>query len=668
MKPSEITQIRDDSFPAQLRRGALWTILLLSLWLIPLLSVMLATLVERRMPSVFGPGQLFSSIVDLVKNATRSHPQPWWTKLPDPKHSPTSPISLFVGFCGSTILYTGLATWGWQKVMVNSGQRERDQRRRRQIDGAQEAKAHEVQHLAVQPKDLGSRVVLGTFRTPRFPRQLAAVEAGHSVMVVAPPGKGKTESVLGPAILDWDGPVVVASMKRDIYDLTAGYRGTLGETRVLDPAGLTSPLKARNAYWTPIPGASTWRGAKVLADQMCGVGMKGAQSSGADRYFEAMSGALLAGLLFAAAHSTVPTMQTVQDWLGSPREAVAELEKLLKQVAQDESLDEEIRFNAPHAMFSVHQGMVSEDPRAVATVMKTVGNTIAAWNDYRFAHLQPNDPGVLSPEWLWKRTSGWEQEGDQRTLYLIGPESEQASYRAMFVGCITQIYNAYARAGQEGNRPEKRLLIVLDEVANMTPIPGLDTWVTTARGLGINLVFATQNLGQLDTVWGRDKAETIASGPRVAMFGPGIKDEQTLRYVEELSGETAVLTDTVARTPYWFQIQTSRSTHTQWRPLIQRSEVREIPPFTGLVFSGETPPFRVNWRSAHDDRDLSDKQKLKACEPSEAERHYLLTPRDQRPLTVPDGLTFSPTTATTTSDLDNRPQPNDDHVDDDVDN
>jgi type IV secretion system protein VirD4 len=645
VKPSEITQVRDESFPAQLRRGALWTVLLLSLWLIPLLAVMLATIVERRMPSVFGPGPLVSSVIDLVKNGTRSHPQPWWTQLPDPTHSPTSPITLFVGFCGAVVLYTGLVTWGWQKMMVKTGQRERDQRRRRQIDGAQEAQAHEVRHLAVQPKDLGSRVVLGTFRTPRFPGQLAAVEAGHSVMVVAPPGKGKTESVLGPAILDWDGPVVVASMKRDIYDLTAGYRGTLGETRVLDPAGLTSPLKARNAYWTPIPGATTWRGAKVLADQMCGVGMKGAQSSGADRYFESMSGALLAGLLFAAAHSTVPTMQTVQDWLGSPKEAITELEKLLGRVALDANLDEEIRFNAPHAFFSIQQGMVSDDPRAVATVMKTVGNTIAAWNDYRFAHLQPQDPGVLSPEWLWEEPSGWEQDGDQRTLYLIGPESEQASYRAMFVGCITQIYNAYARAGQEGRRPEKRLLIVLDEVANMTPIPGLDTWVTTARGLGINLVFATQNLGQLDTVWGRDKAETIASGPRVAMFGPGIKDEQTLRYVEELSGETAVLTENVARSPYGFQIQTSRSTNTQWRPLIQRSEVREIAPFTGLVFSGETPPFRVNWRSAHDDETLELKQSLEAVTPSTAEREYLMTPRDQRPLTVPDGLTLSAATA-----------------------
>lgn len=637
MKPSEITQIKDESLPATARRFALWTVLLLSLWLVPLLAVGLGALVEGRAPGLFNIGDLGRAIVDVVKNGTSERPEPWWTQMPSPTHSPHSPLSLVAGLFAATVLYAGVVTWAWTSVMTKTGMREQDRKRRLQIDGAQEAQAHEIHHLTVSENDLGSRVVLGTARSPRVPGKLVAAEAGHSVLVVAPTGKGKTESVLGPAILDWDGPVVVASIKRDIYDLTAGHRGQLGEARVVDPAGLTDPRHVRNAYWTPIPGASSWRGAKTLADQMSGVGMKGAQSSGADRYFEAMSGELLAGLLFTAAHHPEPTMQTVQNWLSDPNIAVPVLEGLLERMEKNRRLDDEIRLNAPYAMFAIRQGMVSDDPRAVATVIKTVGNTIRAWNDYRFAHLRPTDPGVLDPEWLWAKDedqAAWEQPGDQRTLYLIGPESDQASYRAMFIGCITQIYNAYARAGQEGRRPEKRLLIVLDEVANMTPIPVLDTWVTAARGLGINLVLATQNLGQLDTVWGRDKAETIAAGPRVAMFGPGIKDQQTLSYVEKLSGQTAVLTENVSRSPYGFQVQTSRSTSTQWRPLIQQSEVREIPPFTGIVFSGETPPFRVDWRSAHDDRTLKAKQLIKPIRPSDEEQAHLDAPRRTRPADV----------------------------------
>jgi hypothetical protein len=282
--------------------------------------------------------------------------------------------------------------------------------------------------------------------------------------------------------------------------------------------------------------------------------------------------------------------------------------------------------------------MVGEDPRSVEAIRATVGNAIRAWNEWRFAHVEPGDPGVLEPDWLWAEPSKWERPGDQRTLYVIGPDADQDSYRGMFIGAITQIYNAYARAGQTGRRPEKRLLIVLDEVANMTPVPNLDRWVTAARGLGINLVLATQNLGQLDTVWGREKAETIASGPRVRMFGPGLADAQTLKYVEDISGQTAVMTDSVSRTPYFMQMQTSRSTNTQWRPLVQQQELRELPEFTGIVFYGTTPPFKVDWRSGHTDTRLRSMEHLPPVAPGVDEREHLTTPHEQRVLTLPAEL------------------------------
>jgi type IV secretory pathway TraG/TraD family ATPase VirD4 len=187
--------------------------------------------------------------------------------------------------------------------------------------------------------------------------------------------------------------------------------------------------------------------------------------------------------------------------------------------------------------------------------------------------------------------------------------------------------------------PTKRLLLVLDEVANTAPIPKLDTWVTAARGLGINLVIACQNLAQLDTVWGREKAETIVSGPRVRMFGPGLADPQTLRYIEQISGQTGVVSENESRNPFLLQIPTSRQTTTTWRPLIPQNDAAGLKPFTALTFYGSLPPFQVNWRSAYTDPQLHDQQQLVAPGPCRAELEHLQRPDSDRPLLDPDGLT-----------------------------
>jgi type IV secretion system protein VirD4 len=242
---------------------------------------------------------------------------------------------------------------------------------------------------------------------------------------------------------------------------------------------------------------------------------------------------------------------------------------------------------------------------------------------------------VLGPEWLWTPPGRFEQPGEQRTLYVLGPDGQQATYQGLFVGAISQIYDAYARASLEGRAPPLRLLIVLDEVANMAPVPTLDTWVTSARGLGINLVLAAQNLAQLDTVWGKEKAETIASGPRVRMFGPGLADPQTLGYIERLGGQTAVLQDQVNRSPYLLGLQTSRSTLAHWRPIVSQQIARELPAHSGLLFYSNRPPFTVKWRSRDTDPELAAKTRLPPVPPSSEEIGFLTTAHEDRPLYVP---------------------------------
>ncbi len=622
--PSDISRPRDDSVLGMTRRALTWAALIASMLVVLLVGVQLAALIDGTAHPAFTVRGSVGELVDLA----------------DPDQSLTRKVALIGGLVVTGLLVGSAATALGGRVLQRSGLAEQDRRMKAQLNGAQWATHEDLAPLLVQPGEHPGRVVLGYPRgTTRRPTgELAAVESGHSALVVAPTGQGKTESVMAPAVMDWDGPVVAISIKRDLYDLTAGHRATQGEVRVLDPAGLTDPTEVRHAYWNPLPASREWRAARLLADQMAGVGQRGAQQSGAEQYFAEASGQLLAGLFFAASHSLIPSMQTVSRWLEEPDQTIAELEVLLTQVMEDPKTPQDVCDNAVYAMAMVRMGLGGHDPRSVEQIRRSAAGIIRAWNDHRLGRVKVGDPGVLQPDWLWRAPDDRELPGENRTLYILGPDAEQGTYEAMFVGAIAQIYNSYARAMLTGGpkAPKKRLLLVLDEVANTAPIPKLDTWVTAARGLGINLVIACQNLAQLDTVWGTEKAETIVSGPRVRMFGPGLADPQTLQYIERISGQTGVVSENESRNPFLLQVPTSRQTQTTWRPLIPQNEASGLAPFTALTFYGSLPPFQVNWRSAHTDPQLHQQQQLAAPGPSEDELRYLRTPPADRPLLLPD--------------------------------
>ena len=64
-----------------------------------------------------------------------------------------------------------------------------------------------------------------------------------SVAVIGPSRSGKTANVIA-GLLDWDGPAVVVSVKRDLIDATRAARERNGETRVFDPSGVSGPPPA----------------------------------------------------------------------------------------------------------------------------------------------------------------------------------------------------------------------------------------------------------------------------------------------------------------------------------------------------------------------------------------------------------------------------------------
>ena len=174
-----------------------------------------------------------------------------------------------------------------------------------EAEPARWATRRDVRPLLVDAPRAG-RLTLGTAR-----RRLLAAERGHSVLVVGPTQSRKTSGFAVPAILEWQGPVVAASVKSDLAIHTLAWRRRRGRVWVYDPSASTG---LEPASWSPLQSSRTWEGARRTAASLTEVARSSPGSLTDGDFWYATAAKLLAPLLLAAATSG-GTMADVVRWV-----------------------------------------------------------------------------------------------------------------------------------------------------------------------------------------------------------------------------------------------------------------------------------------------------------------------------------------------------------------
>ena len=114
------------------------------------------------------------------------------------------------------------------------------------------------------------RLVATERRDPSTPASRRRSRAGRigdrsAVLVVGPTRCGKTANLIS-AVLDWDGPCVLSSVKADLLAATIKARRTLGDVKIFDPTGCTVDSRSGRELgplgsWSPLRAAHTLQGA-----------------------------------------------------------------------------------------------------------------------------------------------------------------------------------------------------------------------------------------------------------------------------------------------------------------------------------------------------------------------------------------------------------------------
>ncbi len=463
---------------------------------------------------------------------------------------------------------------GWRgRRLSGASLRRRDWRRsgiglkrsRSATRGAQWAEKAELKPLLVA-RPCSGRLTLG-----RSGRLLLAGEVSQSVIVMGPTQSHKTTGFAVPAILEWTGPVLAASVKGDLLRSTIDWRRTGGETWLYDPTACTG---LPSSGWSPLEDAGTWAGARRVASALCGTTRANQDGLADGDFWHATAAKLLAPLLFAAA-STGREMSDVVAWVDT--QEVGEVSTILEHLGVTEALQAAV-------------ATWRREERQRSSVYTTAETVLEAFADPSVAASSRSE---INAETLL--------DGGPNTLYLCAPSHEQRRLQSVFSALVSEVMSAaYARVTRDGHPLRPPLLVVLDEAANIAPLGDLDSIAATAAGHGVQLVTVWQDMAQISARYGTRSA-TVVNNHRSKVVLSGISDPITLDHVSALVGEEEL---PVASTTTDIHGGRSTTESLASRRLAPADLLRRMRPGEGVLIYGHLPPARLTLRPWFADREL----------------------------------------------------------------
>lgn len=434
------------------------------------------------------------------------------------------------------------------------------------LSSARWAKPSELTILRVPPSKVGKgRLGLGSSGGA-----VLAAEQHHSVIVIGPTQTQKTSGFALPALLEWDGPILAASVKVDLLQHSYEWRKKCGQVWIYDPTNVTG---FPSTNWSPLSACRTWYGAKRMAAWLCQSKQGSVSGFPEADFWYSMAAKLLSPLMFAAAWSN-KSMQDVLRWVDE--QEIDEVMGLLSLTGVDEAVQAQ------------HANCLREE-RQRSSIYSTAENVLSPFSDIDTSHFIRPD---FEPEFLFNGEDVGHTES--RSLYLCAPTHEQRRLQPMFTALVNQVLDyGFELATRRAKPLSPGLLVVLDEAANIAPLSDLDSLASTGASHGIELVTIWQDMAQITAKYGT-RAATVVNNHRAKVFLSGITDPETLEHASKLAGFKE---STVSTTTANGHGQHSISRSPAPRQLAPADALRRIRPGEGVLIYGHLFPIRLKLRA-----------------------------------------------------------------------
>lgn len=415
-----------------------------------------------------------------------------------------------------------------------------------------------------EPGDIG--YLLGTSKGGQV---WATVE--DSILLIGPPRSGKGLHVVINSVLDAPGAVITTSTRPDNLTVTLRARERSGPVAVFDPQQLAPGLSA-GMRWSPVRGCQDPLTAMIRAKGLAtSTGFGGVQDAG---FWEGKTTSAIQALLHAAALDGRDA-RTLYQWALNPT------------LAGDAVRILSTHPDAADGWADSLDAMVNADPRTRDSIWQGVSLALAALADPRVLDAVSPDAGEEFDPESFLRAGG--------TLYLLATGAGAGASAALVAAFIEDLVEAARKiaARSPGARMDPPLLLALDEIGNLSPLPSLPTLMAEGGGTGITTLPVLQSLAQAREGWGENAANAIWDASIVKVILGGASNSRDLQDLATVIGDRDETTDSVTTDAYGAH---SMQRSVRRVPILPPDVLRTLPFGTGVVMLRTARPIITTLR------------------------------------------------------------------------
>lgn len=392
-----------------------------------------------------------------------------------------------------------------------------------------------------------------------------------SILLIGPPRAGKGYFVALNAILDAPGAVIATSTRPDNLTATMQARARKGKVAVFDPQQLAPGLPA-GMRWSPVRGCHDPLTAMIRAKGLAtATGFGGVQDAG---FWEGKTTAAIQGLLHAAALDGRDA-KTLYQWALNPTLAADAVRILSSHPDAAEGWADSL------------DAMVQADPRTRDSIWQGVSLAFSALADPRVLDAVTPAPGEEFDPEAFLRGNG--------TLYLLATGAGAGASSALVAAFIEDLVETARKiaARSPGARLDPPLLLALDEIGNLAPLPSLPTLMAEGGGTGITSLPVLQSLAQAREKWGENQANAIWDASIVKIILGGASNSRDLQDLATLIGDRDETTDSITTDAYGSH---SNQRSIRRMPILPPDVLRTLPFGTGVVMLRTVRPIITKLR------------------------------------------------------------------------